>query len=86
MVAEPALLRGRLAVGLWIWRRHQRSCVGTPGDQFREQFFRFLGVLGGQIVTLCQIVAHVEQFQAAIFIPLDQLPIAIAHRAAGAPP
>ena len=44
------------------------------------------GIAAGQVVLLAEVVAQVVEFAAAVLIPLDQFPVAVADRAAGPPP
>jgi hypothetical protein len=59
----------------------------SPGGQFGSQIADFVRHLGGSVVMFADIFANIEQFAAAVFVPLDQLPVAIAERTGrGAPP
>ena len=45
-----------------------------------------IGLGGGQVVGLAQIVGQVVELDVIVFEELDQLPIAVAHGSAGNAP
>jgi hypothetical protein len=47
------------------------------------QFLRLVGILRGEVVLFADVLRDVVEFQRAVFIPLDELPIAIADGAIG---
>src|SRR6476660_2254653 len=65
---------------------HQGLYVLAPGRQPGGQVLHLRGMLGGQVVPFAQVVAEVVQLTAAVLVPFDELPVAVAdHAARGAP-
>src|SRR5262245_2615633 len=55
--------------------------IGTPAGEAGSKCFRLLLVAVSQVPLLARILAQVEKLDAAVLIPLDELPIAVADRA-----
>jgi len=70
-----------------IERGIERVCLRadrlTPRNQLPAQLADPLWFLSSKIVGLTEVASQVEEFDSAIFIMFDQLPIAVPHRAAG---
>src|SRR5262245_47573940 len=56
----------------------------TPGRQLALQRRGPAGLARRKVLHLARVLAEIEQLHAPIFIVLDQFPITLAYRAAGA--
>ena len=57
--------------------------TSTRGLELSMQLLHLGRVLPGQVARLAEIGGDVEQLEGAVFIPLDELPLAVANRAKG---
>src|SRR4051812_1404434 len=82
----PGLLRCRRAPEGRVWRGHDGPDVHSPRGEPGVELLRPGRVLRGQVVRLAGVGTEVEQLEAAVLIPFDELPVADADGAAGRAP
>ena len=66
-----------------IRARHLRVYVDAPGLELPQQALRVLRALLREVVRLPQVARQIEELDAAVLEPLDQLQVAVADRTAG---
>ena len=57
-----------------------------PMVKLRGERVHLGGELGGPVVFLPDVLSNIEQLAAAVFVPFDELPVAVANRAGRATP
>ncbi len=84
LLSSPSSFPSRLWLFAWRvapWAR-SRGLFGVPFVPERLEFFRFLGLVGGQVLRLADVGRQVVELRLLVLPPLptDQLPIAVADR------